>query len=496
MERKATKRKLDEVPDSEESSETEAEEWEDDDNAELLQTLANMVDNEQLADVRFLVGPDAVPVHACRMFLSLRSPVFRAMLARPSKEPHEPADGSTSTDPALQHAPSSCSSSSSVPSTSSAFGVRIEVRLPDAQPLIFRQFLLIVHTNQLPPERIEADIDEHFCQDMFSLYRMATYFMVSRAQTLIARVITENCLTKKTAFLLLAGCIADAPDLTKELLRYISWHARSLLRFDVEGAIKEVEEQWLALSAGAVLQVLETDLVGLEEVEVFEAVRRWCQVDKRSLTDQRQVLTCVQMELISPHQLAEKVDPTNLFNDKQMKVAYKTAATAYRMEAYSPFYDGAKQHQFQPLQHNNATWCITLEKQENGSLSFQFTIKQLLFSIENKVSLAGIKVQVFRNRVSVCRGIISGMTVVPGVRRFPLECPAHGECQTGDEEQASLCPDFTTRMVSRDGGVGGFRGRVGCLRVEAPFSSTYREELKSVYHTYSLKANKTRWLPG
>ncbi|KAL6073256.1 BTB/POZ domain-containing protein 2 [Balamuthia mandrillaris] len=387
----------------------ELQRWRED----LLQSLARMVDNTSLADVRFLVGPGAVPVHASRMFHSLRSPVFQAMFMGPFKE-GLPTPSIFDGEPAMT-----------------------VVRLPEVQPETFRDFLHLLHTNKLPETATEATKDKDVvCRHLIDIFAVADQFMVPQAKALIGMYLTAKYLTKQNIFWLLEESIVSTRDLIPVLVRYISKHASELLLFEEkeEETRTEVETQWLALSVDAVLAILDGDLEGLAEIQVFEAVRRWCQVEHRTAEDKRRVLKGIVLQLLSARELAEKVDASGLFTDNQMKEALKQHILAYRMEVDHPFKHTTNApsglHRFPSWQHNKLTWHIALEKQ-GGKLSLAFLVDQFQSptAAVNKVSLAGIQLQVYRNRKLVFSARLANETEIPvgqGGRVHNFSCSEEG----------------------------------------------------------------------
>ncbi|KAL6073260.1 TD and POZ domain-containing protein 1 [Balamuthia mandrillaris] len=293
----------------------------------LSQVLAKLVDNEEWADVRFLVGPEEVPMYAYRGHLALRSPVFNAMFVGHFKE----ASNTFASSP---------------------------LKLPEMRPTTFRILLHYVYTDKLP-ETEESDEQSINREELVHLYAAADHFMIFSVKPCILSMLPA-LLTTRNVLSLLEVSIAVAPDLVALLLQFMAPNAVELLG----GTDEIVEAQWLALSAKAVAEVLKADLEGIAEVEIFKAVHRWWL--QRPESEQKEALTegvldGVKTQLMSGAELEEVVEPTGLLSEKQLKEAFKIAATHVRIVVpENPFHKGAKVLNTNHHSHNKLQWYIQL----------------------------------------------------------------------------------------------------------------------------------------
>ncbi|KAL6059677.1 BTB/POZ domain-containing protein 19 [Balamuthia mandrillaris] len=403
--------------------------------ATLASHLGKLVNNKEWADVKFLVGPEATPVYACKNILSVRSLVFRSMFKGGFKESL------------------SSSSSSETSNSNDKTKTMTEVALPEVPASAFLLLLHIIHTDTLLPRNPERQQQREDLEDLIHLYSAGEQFMVPQAKELARQALQpylqDPQLINQLQALELA--VAVAPGLVDDICAFLSAHAKRLLG----NKEPELEARWLALSLKAMAELISFDLLGLEEVEVFSAVHRW-HLHRQTLTKQvgraqkeneteegeeedeqlrsREdvkkeeeeeeeakdkesaenaageelknnpaldvVLDGLELALMTGQEILEVVQPTGLFSLAQLNRGLAVAATNHRFILRNPNAalprPGASYRFPEERKQGRLKWTIELVRdQTTVALYFR------ALAIENaaEVSLEGVQVRVFDNRM-------------------------------------------------------------------------------------------------
>jgi hypothetical protein len=303
--------------------------------------LAGIMDNPESADVEFLVGDDGTPVYASKVFLVMRSSVFKALLCGNFREALPPSS-STSVST------STSDTSSSLPPV---FWHRVEIR--DMEPRTMRHLLHWCYTTRLHPDFFREDDSSRSPtlqeSDLVSLYVAADrYLLDSCKESVKCKLTLMLGKNNRNALSVFDQAFEFAPQLASLAQSCITTDATKFLG----GKRKETEAQWLAMSPAAAAQLVEGDLEKFEEVDLFRAVVRRYEHHRAEAYDAsadsddhdnrrsaaaaaaREKVACllegIRTILMSVEELSDVVEPSGLFTDAQLGAAYKQAARNHR----------------------------------------------------------------------------------------------------------------------------------------------------------------------
>jgi len=251
------------------------EEEDEDEEQRLLDTFANLFNNESLSDVHFVVGSkDRKRIPAHRLILSVRSEVFERMLNGPMKE------GSSN----------------------------IDIDVPDIEPSDFLTLLKFVYT---------AKIDLSPETAMGTLYAAKKYGVPGLRQACLKYL--KNSLTIRNASMMFAQAqLFDERGLEKHCLEVIERNSKEILN---SPGFREIPAESLKTIIGS-------DKLRVREIFIFRACIRWAESEcKRQrleidFENKRQVLKDIipllRFPLISLEEIAEEVVESGILKKKEL----------------------------------------------------------------------------------------------------------------------------------------------------------------------------------
>jgi hypothetical protein len=177
----------------------------------------------------------------------------------------------------------------------------------------------------------------------------------------------------------------------------------------------EAEEQWLELSThAATLLIACNELEEVSEVDMFRAVSRWTDHQHAKLTAEEQATTSkqqlaapliagIKFKLMTACELDEEVKPSGVLSDAQLAACFRSAALHTTFVIADPD-DELGEDKSNVVLHGTTSrdrtirWAITIRRVE-AKLEFSFTAtRRTTKGFYPTVSLAGIKVHVYRGR--------------------------------------------------------------------------------------------------
>jgi hypothetical protein len=339
--------------------------------------------------------------------------------------------------------------------------------MPDVEPDVLRYLLYWCYTDTLHPDLVwpvatgqdeqassaDADGARFFgrANSLVHLYAVADRHLLPLCTEYIkAQLVVHD--TRQIVLPLFDTAQRVAPSLAAFILIHlIAPHCGVLL----SGLHPEQEEQWLALSAGAVRELLASvALCGINELSLFHAVVRWVKHEHELLAvdaneeneDQQQqqpptvadlaapLLEHIRFDLITANALARDVEPSGLLSPAKLLSIYRDAAlyTSSTIPDITPVLgrggsvlvlDGVVGNRY-------LRWAVSLDCTEQSSLRFylEVTPSTLNAPMRGKVSLGGIRFYIYLGRRLVRRGVCTADHHLPVGGRIKLGNLALSEC--------------------------------------------------------------------
>lgn len=240
------------------------------------------INNKDYSDVMFLVGPQRQLIYAHRCFLAARSETFRSMF---SQQPIHAV--------ACRDAP---------------------YALQDVRPEVFLTALDYIYSNccTLTPD---------LAPDVMSL---AIEYSLDGLKRLSLKYLMDGLCTATACDVLQAAVSYAQPDMLQKSLEFINRNAIDVIR----------SEKFQELSAEALGALLRGDSLEADELDLINAVRRWCR--SSSLLSNRQikdiagsVVPLIRLPLLSPGEL-KRVEEEN---KKDGMIPMEQLAAAWRFHA-------------------------------------------------------------------------------------------------------------------------------------------------------------------
>jgi hypothetical protein len=313
------------------------------------------------------------------------------------------------------------------------------VSVPDLEPRTMRHLLHWCYTNTLHPELVHEDGDggdddeapSQHERDLVQLYAAADRYLLKDCRTFAAEELSkvfENDSSRVLATFDLA--LGIAPALARSVcLKVISDDASSQLGGPEIVELK-VEQQWLHLSLAAAEELLEADLEGIEEVDLFRAIERRYKHLRQFPEDEEQTGSQVASEsavekvaslvrlldthLMTTQEITEVVEPRGLFSTEALMKAYRRAASSHRFVV--PDLHSTPTVEFDDrVAQGKVTWRISVFP---GYTPTTYKIRLIIeprknVDISGQVSRKGISLTVFVNRSCIKQGTLRGSCAVP-----------------------------------------------------------------------------------
>ncbi|CAB0014581.1 unnamed protein product [Nesidiocoris tenuis] len=280
----------------------------------LLDDLQRLLEDKEHADVVFLVGRDEVPIYAHRLIMMYRCKSFQ-----------NAKRGEVCRIPGSNVVPS-------------APGTPTPIRLPHVQPEAFRQFLIFVYTGKI------------------KLQDTGVFEMMTLAQDLGMEVLKITCEDYVTStlsvmnactFLAAAMEIPDRCTGAKGTKSFVD-HCISYVGENAAECVKT--NSFLNLPKDALIKLVSSDCLALEEEDVWRAVLNWAKYQTgvtqptAHWTEEERVRVCQQLTgvinhvrllLIDSQVFAEEVEPTGAVPMELSLERYRYAALPYKFRENS-----------------------------------------------------------------------------------------------------------------------------------------------------------------
>jgi hypothetical protein len=316
-------------------------------------------------------------------------------------------------------------------------------------------------------------------RDLVALYAAADCYLVDKVQTLARRELIrrfdDDCDANVLPVFDLA--LAVAPELaTRACQSFIEARARRLLGRQDDS----MEAQWLGLSDAAAARVVGMDLDKIDEIDVFDAVQRRYEHhlaeaeepgddhdddsdeegdgdgdkgkdngDGKKRKEERKkkkeemrkkrdaaiaeakqkvagLVKGINLRLLSVDELSDVVEPSGLFTDAQLKVAYKNAART-RLYVIKDLVSSRAHHLSDLLAHGRVRWSLDVQQTNAAGCGYAVNLR-IKPSVESSreasphlLSAEDVTVMIYRDRRLVKIYYARGKTVaVPGVLSVPF----------------------------------------------------------------------------
>jgi hypothetical protein len=256
----------------------------------LDQAFFSMLQDKRLADVIFHIGEAKLPAH--RLILATASPIFEVMLY-PEGEMPVAIDGP------------------------------IEIKLRDVDAGVFEDFLKGIYTDELQvtPANFQG------------LIKLATKYQVDKIQALCSEFV-EGDLSKDNAW----SMFEMGPSLLGDEdfgVSFIEENAEELMK----------QDGFLKVSKERLKKLLESDKLCIEEIDLFEAVRRWAQAQAKKATpeekgDEKKIiadlLPLIRFPTMEVATLASAVATSGLLPEQQLVQLFSYCSVPEEVKASLP----------------------------------------------------------------------------------------------------------------------------------------------------------------
>ncbi|XP_064625236.1 BTB/POZ domain-containing protein 19-like [Lineus longissimus] len=245
--------------------------------------MKKLLNNKEMSDIKFLIGPSRKTVYAHKCILAARCEVFRAMFVDQAKSP--------------------LTDSQEVPFV-----------LSDVTPEIFLTVLEFIYTNC-------ATISGKIVVDILG---SAIEYGLDDLRKLCVTYMLENMSASNACEAMQAAVTYGQDDLRERTLSYIEQNTANVLR----------SKTFHEMSDDAVCIVLKSDRLLIDELDVLSAVREWATVNsvvagKSVRETSRKVIPHVRLPLLS----AEELTMVEKDNEKDNLIPMDMMAFAWRFHA-------------------------------------------------------------------------------------------------------------------------------------------------------------------
>ncbi|XP_029474360.1 BTB/POZ domain-containing protein 19-like isoform X3 [Rhinatrema bivittatum] len=202
------------------------------DTASFTAALRSLVNNPQFSDVKFIVGKEKQEICAHRCVLAARCSMFHAMFKQPVQSP----DASQDQEPA-----------------------QVSIILGDVEPEVFLPLIEFLYTNSVTLNSLIA----------LEVLTSSVEYGLNDLRKLCVEFIKETLTAEQACEALQAAVIYRQGDMKNHCLAFIESHTQEVIR----------TRSFRELSAPALLCVLQSDRLTVDEVQLIRAVREWAHVN-------------------------------------------------------------------------------------------------------------------------------------------------------------------------------------------------------------------------